>query len=801
MRYNHFTMLPEQAFQSLGGKMTLEGGSSPAPAQPTTATQYNTNVPEYAKPYVTNMLGATQQQLFNTDSSGGISGFKPYQPYSSDVNDYFAGFSPMQTQAQQATANMQVPGQYNVATGIAGAAGMGSLGAGQQYDQMATNPGAMSAFMSPYQQNVTDYQKQQAVMDYGRQLPGMNAAASNAGAFGGSRQAIVEGEGQRNLQNTLAGIQATGSQNAFQNAQQAMQFGTSAGLTGYNQALQGASTLANIGGQDLAAQQSIANAQNTMGGQQQALEQNKINQDIQNYATAQQYPMMQLGLMSNMLRGLPMQSTSTQTYQAAPTTASQLIGSAGALGSAYKALGSKEGGVIKGLAHGGSVGSQGYAVGGEIKQQLSMMSDDQLQQIMSTSASNEVRAMAAELLATHRIAEQMTSNPEAGQGLMAANTGDTFTSMADGGIIAFDAGGYTDAELAANRAELQKEENAPQLTSDQMADRMAQPVIPGSPAPTTAEVRNIQPDANASIEDIAKYLGSIRTDAGIGKPREAEREMLDERMASQDKQETSQNWLKAAEFFANMANTPGGLLRSATESGAKILPEFAKLREDQLKTREKDAQIMADINEADRLDKLGMFDKASAIRSEAQKQVAENERSKAEIAGRKEVAGIQGTTSRDVAKADIAGRKEVAEIQANMPSTAKSEQAVYQNYVKTVGAEHPDWATEKVGVEAYSRMQADNRFAGGRTDAALAAAAGRTFVALQNKSDMRRLERDHDDETDPTKKAALADAITTLRATLQKAARDAVYGGETPAPSGAPIPTAPPPGAVKRIGR
>jgi hypothetical protein len=121
MRYNDFTMLPERAFQSLGGKMTLEGGgdSSPAPqqaAQPTSSTTYATNIPEYAKPYVTNMMEATQRQLFDVDASGGISGFKPYVPYSTDVNNYFAGFSPMQQQAQRSAAGMQTPGQYGQAS-------------------------------------------------------------------------------------------------------------------------------------------------------------------------------------------------------------------------------------------------------------------------------------------------------------------------------------------------------------------------------------------------------------------------------------------------------------------------------------------------------------------------------------------------------------------------------------------------------------------------------------------------------------------------------------------------------------
>jgi len=81
------------------------GGGSPAPAGPTNTTVQNTNIPDYAQPYVESMLGATQQQLFNTstDASGNvnITGIKPYQPYSTNPSDYVAGFSPLQQQAQQ----------------------------------------------------------------------------------------------------------------------------------------------------------------------------------------------------------------------------------------------------------------------------------------------------------------------------------------------------------------------------------------------------------------------------------------------------------------------------------------------------------------------------------------------------------------------------------------------------------------------------------------------------------------------------------------------------------------------------
>jgi hypothetical protein len=232
-------------------------------------------------------------------------------------------------------------------------AGLGSLGiagqavgAGQRYNQMAQNPRSMQGFMSPYMQNVVDYQKSQAVRDYDIGQQSLNAQAARSGAFGGSRQAIQGAEAQRALGSQLQGIAATGSQNAFQNAQQAQQFGANlgmqglqTGLQGYGQMGQAAGTLGQLGTQQIGAQKDIINMQSQAGAQQQAQEQQKINQSIQDYATAQQYPYMQLGIMNSMLRGLPLQSSTTQMYQAQPSTGQQLMGyGLGALG-AYKAFG------------------------------------------------------------------------------------------------------------------------------------------------------------------------------------------------------------------------------------------------------------------------------------------------------------------------------------------------------------------------------------------------------------------------------------------------------------------------------
>ena len=379
MRYTLDSMLPEKAFSPrLGrgfgaGGMTLEGGSgggSPAPATaaPTTTNVQNTNIPDYLRPYAETMLGATQQQLFNTqaqtptyDENGNqtntgavdITGVKPYVPYSSNPADYVAGFSPMQQAAQQGAANLQVPGQYGAATQAAGMGTMGSFGlagqeaqTGQNLAQASTNPGIVGAYMNPYIQNALAPSQQLLNQQYGMQGAQEQGAATSAGAFGGSREALMSGLNQQNrmlAQNQLVG---NAYQNAYGSAQNQMNTVSAQGLAGQQAAMQGlgqgisgANTLAGIGGQQLGAQQNVIATQSQAGQQQQTQQQNIINQAIQNYATAQQYPEQQLSFMNSMLRGLPTQQTTTATYQAAPSTLNQVTGLGIAGLGAYNAFG------------------------------------------------------------------------------------------------------------------------------------------------------------------------------------------------------------------------------------------------------------------------------------------------------------------------------------------------------------------------------------------------------------------------------------------------------------------------------
>jgi hypothetical protein len=343
-----------------GTRTPYFGGGGGGGTTQSTGTTYQTNIPEYAQPYVETMLGATQKQLFDMEGNE-ITGFKPYKPYSTNVEDYVAGFSPLQQQAMQATGQLGLPNQYGQATQMTGMAGLGSLGlsgqmagAGQDFARMATDPTAMQGYMSPYMQNVVDYQKSQALRDYQIGQPMRKAQAVGQGAFGGSRQAIMEAEAQRSLGNQLQGIAATGSQKAFEDAQRQQQFGAQLGMQGRQAAMQGlgqfgamGAQLGQLGGQELAARQGIIQSQYGMGQQQQAMEQQKINQAMQDWANTQQYPLMQLGVMSNMLRGLPMQASTTNQYQAAPNALTQGIGAAGAGASLYNALRGASGGLTK----------------------------------------------------------------------------------------------------------------------------------------------------------------------------------------------------------------------------------------------------------------------------------------------------------------------------------------------------------------------------------------------------------------------------------------------------------------------
>jgi len=326
-------------------------GSSALPSSPTGMVNTSASLQPWAQPYVFNYLNRAQQLAQGTP-----------QP------------TELQQQAYTNAANMQTPEQFGQGSNLANQAGQGMLGttgqalgygalgagygglaagAGQNYQNMATSPESIQAYMNPYIQQSLAPQLQMLNQQQALAGQGIASKAVGQGAFGGNRATLAQGLNAQNYD--LARQQAIGQgyNQAFQQAQQAQQFGANLGLQGlqagmqgvglglqgvqgaqqgYTGATQAGAALGNLGAQQNAAQLGIAGLQNQLGTQQYNL------------------PYQNLQYLQGMLSGLPISTQTQQTYQAPPNPFAQAAGvGTTALGGylAYKALGAAAGGQPK----------------------------------------------------------------------------------------------------------------------------------------------------------------------------------------------------------------------------------------------------------------------------------------------------------------------------------------------------------------------------------------------------------------------------------------------------------------------
>ena len=147
------------------------------------------------------------------------------------------------------------------------AQGSGPVQAGQIGVGKFIDTGVRDAYMSPYMQSVVDVQRDQANRDFRESAANRSAAAIKAGAFGGNRQAVADSLAERDRANLLNQIQATGSQAAFENAQQQYERDRGASINGQqfnvNSRLQ-----ADLANQGAGQAMSLANLQALLGTQQ-----------------------------------------------------------------------------------------------------------------------------------------------------------------------------------------------------------------------------------------------------------------------------------------------------------------------------------------------------------------------------------------------------------------------------------------------------------------------------------------------------------------------------------------------------
>lgn len=255
-------------------------------------TGAESSLSNWVGPYVTEMLGKGQA-LSN----------QPYQTYTGPLT---AGASGLQQQAWEGISGLQIP-------------------TGQQTTYVPgsyTDAGTAQRYMNPYLQQALNPQIEEARRQAQIQNLQNKTAATKAGAYGGSRQALMESENQRNLLQNLANITGQGYQKAYDTG--AQQF-----LAEQN--LQKGATEANraYGLQGLAAQQAAGTAQRD-------IEQQGVAADYAQFQEARDYPYKQVQYQQSLLQGLPLAAQS-YTYSQ-PSTLSNILTQAGGIGQLYQDL-------------------------------------------------------------------------------------------------------------------------------------------------------------------------------------------------------------------------------------------------------------------------------------------------------------------------------------------------------------------------------------------------------------------------------------------------------------------------------
>jgi hypothetical protein len=178
--------------------------------------------------------------------------------------------------------------------------------------------------MNPYQNDVINASINQTMRAKGISDANDAAKATAAGAFGGSRSAVLQNlddhSWQQNLQQTLAGLNAGNFTQAQQAAQNdlsrqltASQANQSAGLQAAGLGLNAANSLASMGGQQLNQALQRAGALSTAGDAQQQNQQKQLDAAYQQWLLAQQRPFQVQQMLDQAVGLIPKTGTTNST--------------------------------------------------------------------------------------------------------------------------------------------------------------------------------------------------------------------------------------------------------------------------------------------------------------------------------------------------------------------------------------------------------------------------------------------------------------------------------------------------------
>ncbi len=286
------------------------GKGSKAPPQQTEQNIVQSNLPKYFEPYAIDMMKRAEAESKRE--------YTPYkgQRLADENTDTMA--------SRQMARDVASGGIAGLGTAQSGtSAGMNRALQGMGFQSQDFDSAQAQKYMSPYLQNVLDVQKQQAVLDFNRGQADRNFAASQAGAFGGSRQGVQQALAGEGLQRQLAEIQATGQQKAFEQAQQ--QFGADRdaraqaekmGLSAAESLSGQSAQLAALGEKARAGDIESAQLLEKIAKDRQAREQAGLDLSYEDFIRQRDMPREDLTFLSSILRGVPVQpSTETTKFQ------------------------------------------------------------------------------------------------------------------------------------------------------------------------------------------------------------------------------------------------------------------------------------------------------------------------------------------------------------------------------------------------------------------------------------------------------------------------------------------------------
>ncbi len=291
----------------------------------------------WAGDYVTDMLGKGQalSEL-------------PYQGYDGPLT---AGASELQDQAFGGIAGLTLPDGYGDAadmnTDVFNTAGDISMYNANDIGTEMWNNQYATDYMNPFIEQALD--PQLAEMNRQNQIQKLldNAKLTQAGAYGGSRQAIMNSESNDNMMRLMAELTGTGYQNAYESAgrmftsdmgrkldadrasEQSRQFGAGLGLQGLNTQLNAARGLTDATNAGLSAERDIFGDQLNAGDIQRGITAEGIAADKTQFEEERDYPYKAVQYQHSLLDGMPLAAQNTTYTQ--PSWLSQFGESSGGI--------------------------------------------------------------------------------------------------------------------------------------------------------------------------------------------------------------------------------------------------------------------------------------------------------------------------------------------------------------------------------------------------------------------------------------------------------------------------------------